>query len=118
MRHYGAPVRILDCTYSFYIALYQAIKDAERDCAIYAFNQKLFNANINEYIFKNQKIVSLLKNSSFELDNYIKTIIEKHRNPGVINVTPFHHNERISFQQGSFLMPLNIKFPFERQFIN
>ncbi len=112
MRHYGAPVRILDCTYSFYVALYQAIKDAEGDCAIYAFNQKLFNDNISEYIIKNKKAISCIRNSSFELDNYIKTIFEKNRNPGVINVTPFRHNERISYQQGSFLMPLNIKLPF------
>jgi hypothetical protein len=43
MRHYGAPTRLLDCTYSFFAAVYFALEDfeledAEGECAVWALN--------------------------------------------------------------------------------
>src|SRR3954468_13724722 len=38
MQHYGAPTRLLDFTASFWIALYLAFEDADRDCAVVALD--------------------------------------------------------------------------------
>jgi len=40
MQHHGAPTRLLDFTYSFYIAAYFALEESEKDCAIWALNMK------------------------------------------------------------------------------
>ena len=39
MRHYGAPTRLLDFTYSFYVAAYFGTGGSrKRDCAVWAIN--------------------------------------------------------------------------------
>src|SRR3989304_1877564 len=36
MQHYGAPTRLLDFTYSVYVAAYFAVEEAEDDCVVWA----------------------------------------------------------------------------------
>ncbi len=38
MQHHGAPTRLLDFTYSIYVAAYFALESAEGDAAVWAFN--------------------------------------------------------------------------------
>src|SRR5258708_4434671 len=38
MRHHGAPTRLLDFTYSIYVAAYFALETADMDCAVWAVN--------------------------------------------------------------------------------
>ena len=38
MQHHGSPTRMLDFTYSIYVAAYFAIEEADNDCALWAIN--------------------------------------------------------------------------------
>lgn len=38
MHHHGAPTRLLDFTYSIYVATYFAAENAERDAAVWAID--------------------------------------------------------------------------------
>src|SRR5690349_20723990 len=38
MRHYGAPTRLLDWTYSYYVAAFFALERADRSCAVWAMD--------------------------------------------------------------------------------
>lgn len=40
MRHYGTPTRLLDFTYSLYVAMFFAAEDVEGDSVIWAVNKK------------------------------------------------------------------------------
>jgi len=38
MQHHGAPTRLLDATYSVYVAAYFALEETWNDCAVWAIN--------------------------------------------------------------------------------
>src|SRR5258708_2534382 len=38
MQHHGCPTRLLDCTYSVYVAAYFALERAEGDCAVWGLD--------------------------------------------------------------------------------
>lgn len=113
MRHYGAPCRLLDCTYSFYVAVYFALrKPGEVEdsdlAAIWAINIEwiykclcdTFNKGREEFTFKNPD-----KFYKYFLDHeYPKTFIS--------HVNPYRVNQRLTAQQGAFLCPGDISKPF------
>jgi len=118
MRHYGAPCRLLDCTYSFYIAMYFALRKPRKAgdsdlAAIWAINTdwiyeclcKTFNKGREEFTFKDPN-----KFYNYFLD---------HNNPQtfVSYVNPFRMNQRLTAQQGVFLCPGDISKPFMNNFV-
>lgn len=91
MQHYGASTRLLDMTFSPYVAAFFALETGQDDCCIYAIKHAHFteidaehfrNENYKELIFKDQR-----REKSF-----------------FIPYEPEIKNERIVAQQGAFLV--------------
>jgi hypothetical protein len=122
MRHYGTATRLLDCTYSFYVALFFALKSNIQNLnskkitrsAVLAFDaewlydgcwEKLTSKEIKKYNFKKSKdvLTDPKKDYFFLFERAI---------PSVYPVNAFKLNERLIIQQGCFLAPGNLKQSF------
>jgi hypothetical protein len=123
MRHYGAPTRLLDVTYSFYVALFFALEsphDFERqdDC----YEAALWAVELNAL---EAQLCSVLRNSPpdvrqrWEQDRSIAKyatfnalFMSEPPTTMVALVSPYRRNERLTIQQGAFLCPGNLQLSF------
>ncbi len=93
MQHYGAPTRLLDATFSPYVAAYFAIENGIGDAAIYCFRQKVFR-EIDE--------------SSFPDVNSMYRDILNQKDDVIFVYEPKWTTPRLLAQQGLFLVPNSI----------
>lgn len=111
IQHYGGPTRLLDFSYSLYVAAFFAVETAVGDAAIWAINLPTLDIATFECLdfwpegaihetrrANNDKFHELLKNP-----NNIRT---------VIHVEPDRMHERLYLQQGLFLAPTDPNEPF------
>lgn len=133
MRHYGAPSRLLDFTYSMYVAVYFALECAYdnvpkkasgeldyenpiRSCAIWCIDTKELVARINDkYKDKYPELIANITARSDDSRRENKTFLplymeNKYKFVGHENPLPLHR--RLHLQQGTFLCPGNISVPF------
>lgn len=126
MQHYGAPTRLLDWTYSFYVAAYFAVENAGAEgCDVWALNTSHFSARtaLSDEAFNSIKgeVERRKQDPSRECDDTAHmlqdVIVErllKQPMACVHPANPFRLNERLTIQQGVFLFPGNISMPFEQ----
>ena len=111
IQHHGGPTRLLDFTYSFYIACYFALQDAEGEAAVWCVNRKKLEQCARTITSKNGVNQ---KNVDFNDPHIYKAAIEGElKNVMAIAVEPFRKNERLAIQQGLFVFPFNITESFE-----
>lgn len=112
MRHHGAPTRLLDWTYSFYVAAYFAINRAKpRDkCAIWAIDVDWLDdrATMSLPRASRQRWKDIKTSKEPDLLN---RVFRKQRRM-VFLINPFRLNERLVIQQGVFLAPGDITKSF------
>lgn len=116
MQHHGAPSRLLDFTYSVYVAAYFALEDAaDDDCAVWGIDgpwalQQSFavmkqaakpdiDKLLEPFLEGNERIVENL----FLTAPHVKAACP---------LNPFRLDERLRIQKGAFLVPGDISVSF------
>jgi len=121
MQHYGAPTRLQDWTYSFYVAVYMAINEMEDNAEVWAINtyyieRSAINILKKKAKFKNksdEEIKKIIRNDSCAfIPEIFKDVFMNDRLPFVLPMNPHSLNERLIIQQGIFLCPGDVSKPF------
>lgn len=123
MRHYGAPTRLLDWSYSPFVALHFAIERAhEGQCVIWYMDStpytgpKVLDRLEKDVVRANFKTSSAetgfkperTKRPQAEVIQYFFDT----PTPGIVLVNPFRLSERTTVQQAVHLMPGDVTSPF------
>jgi FRG domain len=111
MQHYGAPTRLVDWTYSFYIAAYFAIEKAfvDETCSIWCFDYEFWGKRAKSLMSDDTQDL-MKKDPNNKNSETVEAILKSV--PLVFPLNPFRMNERLGIQQGIFLVPTDIKLNF------
>ncbi|MDD9150480.1 MULTISPECIES: FRG domain-containing protein [unclassified Sporolactobacillus] len=110
MQHHGAPTRLLDFSYSCYVALHFSIEQALQESSVFCINKDLIH---NEGL-KIEKWRGLEDDRFFGTREYCNCVLnEQIRSPLVMLIEPYNLHERLSKQQGLFAIPFEGRQSFE-----
>lgn len=115
MQHHGAPTRLLDFSYSIYIAAYFALERAEGPCAILAVDMPWAYRSTIALMERAGRDASILKKEQLEEGDeasLARLFLEPPATPCACPANPFRLNERLRVQKGIFLVCGDITRPF------
>lgn len=116
-RHYEMPSRLVDFSYSFYVASYFALarkKNKEKGYVV-AINHTWMIKQAEERLRNGwaEKYGIPFKEASFHNRLVFRKFAFKYQENYVVSVNSLRRNPRLARQKGLFLCPGNIKKPFE-----
>jgi hypothetical protein len=100
MQHYGAPTRLLDFTFSAYVAAYFALESGIRNSAVYCLKRTLFK-QVDEEEYE-------------DVDKIYENILDTEYDDVLHVWEPKYPTQRLMAQQGVFLVPSTNKVSHEK----
>ena len=119
LRHYGTPTRLVDFTYSFFIATYFALENADKSAVVWAVNVTRYGKEVGTHISaKLSEGKRLLDDYYSERDGapFRKLFMEQSGFRFVLPVNPIRLSDRLTIQQGVFLAPGDVTTTFKKNF--
>jgi hypothetical protein len=117
MQNHGAPTRLLDWSYSIYVATYFALEAAETDCAVWALNTKWIFSELKKQLRNpdRQRFLTRPIQNTDKHRRLFKDIFITNRSnlSFVASFSPFRMNERLTIQRGTSVVPSNLSIGFE-----
>lgn len=115
MQHHGTPTRLLDWTYSFFVALFFAIENAEEDAAVFAIDARWCNRKSRSLLPDSEASAHLIAGDPYVTSSatFRSLFARSAEQPLVYRVNSFQLNPRLAVQQGLFLCPGAIECGFE-----
>ncbi len=114
MQHYGAPTRMLDFSYSIFVALFFAIENVviDSDCSIWSINVDWVIKEKYQKEKASTQYKDLLDDDKLAKGTEINNVLLNDEQDYIYSINPVELNERLIIQQGVFVIPLNIKKRF------
>jgi hypothetical protein len=115
MQHHGAPTRLLDFTYSIYVAAYFALESADLDCAVWAVRAPwALEQSVKAYRRVGKRSATGLQTGTRESHEHVanKLFFSKPFAKVAVPLSPFRRNERLRTQRATFLVPGEVSTSF------
>src|SRR4051812_11902673 len=106
IQHYGGPTRLLDFTRSAYVAAFFAMEKADGDAVIWAISETALLRQNAVALDSSRPELKLVTDPRC-LAHANRALVSKAGQAGIMLIEPFRLDERISRQQGAFLVPLS-----------
>jgi hypothetical protein len=119
MGHYGAPTRLLDFTYSFYVALFFALEAPFAFDPNGCYTATVWAVDLSTLGTQLPAVLGGRRRQAWRQDPTITRyatfnalFMRPHARPLVAAVSPYRRNQRLTIQQGLFLCPGDLRLPF------
>ncbi|MCR9133835.1 MAG: FRG domain-containing protein [bacterium] len=114
LQHYGAPTRLLDFSYSPYVALFFALENTGSDSALYALNISNID-KLLRIILEDELKIKIKDSIRLEYSEILDRIISKPNRWKNYVLPVYHdfHHDRSNIQQSVYLMNSQLDDTFE-----